>query len=37
MKVSAERRWSQRRFVPVATALVGGVPALTVLHVVAGP
>jgi hypothetical protein len=37
MKVSAELRWSQRRFFPVAAALVGRVLALTVRDAVAGP
>jgi len=57
MRVTAEHRWSRRRFVApagyvrgtiasralvsretlVAGALVGGVPALTVIHAVTGP
>jgi hypothetical protein len=36
MKVSAERRSSQGRLFPVATALVGGVLAFTVRDSVAG-
>jgi hypothetical protein len=35
MKVTAEHRWSQRRFVALAAVLSG--LALPVLHAVAGP
>jgi hypothetical protein len=36
MKVTAERRWSHLRSVTVIVVLVGGVPAITVIHEAVG-